>query len=281
LFAFIFESSVTVSSLGANVESLDTQILEFLPADGSPVLNRVVRALLSRANQSSIDTDTYFAAIARLVSSGRIGRTRGQGGKVFLVLSDETVSDDNRRTEKSAWSETKLMTCLQAYLDGPFRKALDLPPNAGWIVANTASIGPKTGRWARPDFVTVNVMRFHLLPDCQVNVHSFELKTELGGTLQAVHEALAQTRFTHFGHMVWHLPMGSKAEARLPEIVEQCEMHGIGLILIRSPELVESWEIILDPRKKTTPPEIVDGFLETRLSFAQRDRLHAMVFGER
>ena len=173
------------------------------------------------------------------------------------------------------------MSYLQRYLEGPFAKALDLPPSAGWIVANTATIGPKSGRWARPDFVAINVMRFQLLPGCQVNVHSFELKTEFGGTLQAVHEALAQTRFTHFGHLVWHLPFGSKAEARLADIAEQCEMHGIGLILIRNPENLESWEIALDPSRKPTPPETVDGFLETRLSHLERTNLQRLVFGER
>ena len=49
-------------------------------------------------------------------------------------------------------------------------------------------------------------MRFKLMPGAQVDVHSFELKTESGCTVQSVHEALAQTRFTHFGHLVWHLP---------------------------------------------------------------------------
>ena len=54
-------------------------------------------------------------------------------------------------------------------------------------------------------------MRFKLLPGAQIDVHSFELKTETGATDLAVYEALAQTRFTHFGHLVWHLPKGSRA----------------------------------------------------------------------
>lgn len=263
-------------------QPLAVQILELLPEDGSPVLNRILRTMLSRANQTTIGVDTYFSAVNQLSSEGCIGRTRGQGGKIFLVVPGIS-SDGIAQAEREAsaiWSEAKLMCCLQKYLDGPFFKALDLPSNAGWMVTNTSAIGPRSGRWARPDFVAIGVMRFQLLPGCQVNVHSFELKTETGGTLQAVHEALAQTRFTHFGHLVWHLPVGSKAEAKLTEITEQCEMHGIGLILIRVPEQPESWEIVLDPSRKATPPEAVEGFLQTRLSSTERAQLRRIVFGE-
>jgi hypothetical protein len=123
-------------------------------------------------------------------------------------------------------------------------------------------------------------MRFQLFPGRQVAVHSFELKTEAGGAVQAVHESLAQTRFTQFGHLVWHLPSGSKAEAKLPEISQQCETHGIGLILIRTPEDLESWEIRLDPQPKDTDTATLDAFLLSRLSAEQNVQLKQAVFGE-
>jgi hypothetical protein len=122
-------------------------------------------------------------------------------------------------------------------------------------------------------------MRFKLLPGAQVDVHSFELKTESGGTVQAVHEALAQTRFTHFGHLVWHLPEGSKAEARLAEIEKQCDEHGIGLIRMRHPSNIEACEILLDPVRKMTLAIVVEGFLESRLSPDQRKILSRGLHG--
>jgi hypothetical protein len=69
-------------------------------------------------------------------------------------------------------------------------------------------------------------MRFKFLPGAQVDVRGFELKTETGGSVLAVHEALAQTRFTHFGHLVWHLPEGSRSETRLAEIADQAANMG-------------------------------------------------------
>jgi hypothetical protein len=126
----------------------------------------------------------------------------------------------------------------------------------------------------------VSIMRFQLLPGRDVQVHSFELKTESGGTVQAVHEALAQTRFSHFGHLVWHLPLGSRHEVRLDVVSGQCELHGIGLILIRDPNQLSSWEIKLDPACKNTSASVVDAFLLSRLSAHQTGQIKKAVFGE-
>ena len=53
-------------------------------------------------------------------------------------------------------------------------------------------LGPSIGRWARPDFIVITAMRFKLMPMAQIEVHSFEPRTETGATDLAVYEALAQ-----------------------------------------------------------------------------------------
>jgi hypothetical protein len=253
-------------------------MLSLLPEDGTPVLNRVMRMMLAREFQRPIEPDLYFAARDILLDDRRIGRLRGQGGQLFLEAVATTPSRSGPDAEEQ-WAEHKLMQPLRQYLEGPFRKGLDLPEDGEWIVHDTSSFGPHRGQWARPDYILVTAMRFKLLPGSQVDVHSFELKTEIGGTVQAVHEALAQTRFTHFGHLVWHLPDGSRAEARLAEIEKHCDEHGIGLIRMREPTRPESWEILLDPVRKTTLPMAVEGFLESRLSQEQRTKLSHLVRG--
>jgi hypothetical protein len=255
-------------------------IIALLPEDGTPVLNRVMRVMLSRELQRPIKPDLYFAARDLLLDNHRIGRSRGQGGQLFLEIKPVTTGQVGAQTvAEETWAESKLMKPLRQYLEGAFREGLDLPEDAVSIVHDTSSLGPARGQWARPDYILVTAMRFKLLPGSQVDVHSFELKTEAGGTVQAVHEALAQTRFTHFGHLVWHLPDGSKAEARLAEIESHCDEHGIGLIRMRDPGCAESCEILLDPERKTTPLVSVEGFLETRLSLEQRNRLRHVVGG--
>lgn len=71
-------------SPGLTPDSLANQILCLLPADGTPVLNRVMRVLLSRALEARIEPDLYFEACDLLVQKGKIGRLRGQSGQIFL-----------------------------------------------------------------------------------------------------------------------------------------------------------------------------------------------------
>jgi hypothetical protein len=263
------------------------RMLGLLPEDGTPVLNRVMRAMIAREVKQPIGPDLYFAARDILLKDHRIGRLRGQGGQLFLDTEPDagsptiaTGKDSGAQAAREEWAEHELMTPLRTYLEGSFQKGLDLPENGTWIVHETASFGPHRGQWARPDYILVTATRFRLMPGSQVDVHSFELKTEAGGSVQAVHEALAQTRFTHFGHLVWHLPEGSKAEARLAEIEEHCDAHGIGLIRMLNPDRPDGCEILLDPVRKSTLPMIVEGFLESRLTSVQRDQLSKAVTGD-
>ena len=266
----------------ADFDALKGVMLAFLPEDGTPVLNRVMRVMLARKLERSIDEDLFFKARDALLADGRVGRLRGQGGQVFLTKpAPPPQKPDATESPAEGWSEARLMKPLKAFLDGPFRKGLDLPESGACIVHDTSTIGPYKGKWARPDFILVSAMRFKLMPGAQIDLHSFELKTETGGGVLAIHEALAQTRFTHFGHFVWHLPDGSKFEPMLDDIGTHCEEHGIGLIRMRDPDKAEGGgcEILVDPRRKPTLNMVVNGFLESRLSGDHKEQLMQAVRG--
>jgi hypothetical protein len=272
-----------VSERGPTTPTLDDvaqHILALLPSDGTPVLNRVMRVMLSRELETPISQELYFEARDRLFDEGRVGRLRGQGGQIFLAPEEPKRKQERpaRGAQPEVWAEAALMKPLGAFLEGSFKAGLDLPEDGLCIVKDTSSYGPR-GLWARPDYVLVSAMRFKLLPGAQVDVHSFELKAENGCNVQSVHEALAQTRLTHFGHLVWHLPKNSKAEARLAEIERHCEEHGIGLIRMWEPLVPEKCEILLDPKRKRTLPSVVDGFLESRLDNDQRKKLANSING--
>ena len=263
--------------------SLRAAILAMLPEDGTPVLNRVMRVMLARRLERDVDDETFFRTRDVLLGEGIVGRLRGQGGQVFLARPETAVPQAQGHAQpKETWPEASLMAPLQAYLQGPFRTALDLPAQSACIVQDTSVRGPHKGKWARPDFILVSAMRFKLIPGAQVDLHSFELKTEAGGGVLAIHEALAQTRWTHFGHFVWHLPDGSRGETMLDDIVNHCEEHGIGLIRMREPRRAAEGgcEVLVDPRRKPTLAAVVDGFLESRLSPEQKAMLRAATGGQ-
>src|ERR1700741_3953871 len=55
-----------------------------LPPDGTPVLNRVLRVMLSRDFGQPVSDQLYEQARDQLFVAGQIGRLRGQGGQGFF-----------------------------------------------------------------------------------------------------------------------------------------------------------------------------------------------------
>ena len=130
-------------------------MLALLPADGTPVLNRVMRVMLSRELESPISQELYFGARDRLLSDGRVGRLRGQGGQLFLIPkkpAQKQITSDR----PEAWAEAKLMEPLKAFLQGAFKAGLDLPKDGLCIIQDTSGYGPHRGQWARPDYILVS-----------------------------------------------------------------------------------------------------------------------------
>ena len=144
----------------------------------------------------------------QLHDRGQVGLRPGQGGQIVLK---PRISPKQAKREQATdgWPETRLMPWLKKYLDGPIQSELDVLRGAQCLTCDTSSVGRPGVQWARPDFTMISVKQFKLLPGVEFDVHSFELKTESGGATDlAVFEALAQTRFTNFGYLVWHLPDG-------------------------------------------------------------------------
>lgn len=264
-----------------SIDDIAKQMLALLPQDGTPVLNRVMRVMLGRALSESIAEDAYASARSKLLDDERIGVKAGQGGQIFLrSKSSRPGPRSSPRSEPDGWSESDLMPWLRKYLDGPIQRQLGVLRGGQCLVYDTSAIGKHGANWARPDFTLVCARHFKFLPGIEFDVHSFELKAESGGATDlAVYEALAQTRFTNFGHLVWHLPEGSKFEKKLAALERQCSQHGIGFIRLRDPRKFESWEILLEPLAKRTPSAEIDQFLDERLKEDQRKQIRALLNG--
>jgi PNKP adenylyltransferase domain, C-terminal region len=72
-----------------------------LPEDGTPLLNRVMRLMLSREFQRPVEPDLYFAARDLLLERRQIGRLRGQGGQLFLESASTSFASRRRRAQMS------------------------------------------------------------------------------------------------------------------------------------------------------------------------------------
>ena len=80
-------------------EDLRTGILALLPEDGTPVLNRVMRVMLARRFERSVDDEVFFAARDKLFDAGKVGRLRGQGGQIFLTQPDLAPPASKKQAE--------------------------------------------------------------------------------------------------------------------------------------------------------------------------------------
>lgn len=245
----------------ADRQEVEQQILALLPRDATPVLNRAMMALIGRRLGQRVDPEIYFSALDALSASESIIRLRGQGGKILRAARlPETPA-----AGASSWPEPKLMPSLGRYLNTLFWRGLDLPKQSLWKVVDTSMHGPQE-KWGRPDFTAVSVVPLKILGHAEIDVYSFELKAEPAADLVSVHQALAQTRKTHYGYLVWHLSEGSILESKLSELADQCRRHGVGLIRIRDPDLVETWSIEVDAERQNTSLYDIDDYLVARLS---------------
>jgi hypothetical protein len=70
----------------------------------------------------------------------------------------------------------------------------------------------------------------------------------------AVHEALSHSAAAHFAYLGLYLPIGCAEQSNLPSMLEQAQRHGVGVIRVREPRDLSSYERLLEARRCDTSP---------------------------
>ena len=244
-----------------NPQVLAERLLQILPQDGSRMSNHEARTLLGRAVEEQIGRAVYFEVVALLEQSGLIRRARGRGGAVARIHPQRAHSEIPEPT----LLEGQLMPSLQRYLELRFWRRLNLPDDAYWAVVDTSAGGAQNGQWRRCDFTGIAIAPRAVLHGSDVELYTFELKAESGGNVHAVHEAHAQTRGSNYGYLVWHVPNLSRVQQRLDSVEQECQRMGVGLILFRDPQDLDSWDHKMPAARQPTDDSQIDHFLATRL----------------
>jgi hypothetical protein len=248
-----------------NLQILAERLLMILPLDGSQIPNDTARTLLGQAVQEPIAGDIYFNVIELLESRGEIRRGRGRGGAVRRA-HPRTVE---RVQQERPLQEHHLMPSLQRFLEMRFWRRLCLPDDAYWAVIDTSTGGAQNGQWRRGDFTGVAIAPRAVLNGSDVELHTFELKAAEAGNVAAVHEAYAQTRGSHYGYFVWHMPDRDAVQNRLDAVEQECQRLGVGLIVFRDPQDLDSWDRKIPAAKQITHDSEIDEFLRTRLDMRE------------
>lgn len=235
--------------------TLEETVVELLSHAEGPVPHRAMRSLAGRVLGRTVESEEYLSVVEGLVARGLVERRRGQGGAIEL----SETADIPPATQAPYWTEERLMPCLRQYLEARFPKEAGIGEDDRWFVVNTSRLGLK--QWRNADFVGLRVVRYRVLPVREVRLSSFELKRESDGSVRAVAQARDQTRMTHYGYLVWHLPPQSTHRVRLAEVERECNRSGVGLILAEDPDDVRSWKTVCDPERKSPSPDEVDDLL--------------------
>jgi hypothetical protein len=244
-----------------NLQMLADRLLRILPSDGTQLPNDAVRTLLGQDIEQPITGDIYFDVLDLLETRGQIRRGRGRGGAVRRA----EVASCSRAAARTSLTESQLMPSLQRYLELRFWRRLQLPDDAYWKVIDTSTGGACNGRWRRGDFTGVAIAPRAVLRGTDVELYTFELKAEVSGDIRAVHEAHAQTRGSHYGYLVWHVPDPAKHLKKIEVLEEECLRLGIGLIVFNDPQDLDSWERKISSVRQPTHDKDIDDFLKTRL----------------
>jgi hypothetical protein len=253
-----------------NLQVLADRLMHILPADGSQMPNDEARTLLGRAIEAPIEGKIYFSVIALLERNGEIVRGRGRGGAVRRAQPQAEAATLQRRLK-----EWQLMPSLQRYLEARFWRRLELPDDAYWTVIDTSRGGAQDGQWRRCDFTGIAIAPRAVLGGSEVELFTFELKAEGSGNVAAVHEADAQTRGSHYGYLVWHVPDRGRVQARLAAVERECQRTGVGLILFSDSQDLDSFDHRMTAARRPTDIKAVDAFLAKRLDMREMQTIKA------
>lgn len=122
------------------------------------------------------------------------------------------------------------------------------------------------GAWLRPDLTLVHVRRrrFEAVPS--LDVYTFEVKRNTNAALAGLHQTLAHARIGDF--VLYVIP---RSDALRPELIEQAERFGVGIVTFPPDCAWNGFAILAPPRRQTPDPDLRDLFLSVALEQTKAD----------
>ncbi|MBY6676549.1 hypothetical protein HQ314_06445 [Rhodococcus sp. BP-332] len=249
------------------------RLFTITPDDGSAIGNVSARARLG------FPKNRYGRAKDGLLAKHLILRAPGGGGAIKRApAADESdiEMDSNRGIAivTPPVAESNLYRPILETMRGAWAVDRGFEPIAVEDVANLGS--RKTGgKWTRPDLVAVGVTTFDFVPDLLFDVITFEVKPADQVNVLAVYEALAHRRSATHAFVALHIPavLSDSLKKGVQQVVATAAEHGIGVISFAEPSDYETWEVLLDAVRVSSPPEQVDAFVRRNLSLEGQDRV--------
>lgn len=251
------------------------ELLALIPQDGSFIGNTKLRGLLQW------DEEKFWKVRDYLIEKGKLNIGRGRGGSVALLNPSALGSKLSKELEVDP--EIQVRAPENALYDG-FRKGVEIWTKdlnvQDYILAIIAHQGRRRtgGIWTRPDVVLIYVSNFTFVPGKILDVITFEIKPSDGWSVESVFETAAHSRFATKSYLAIHDPKGTLGEEDDFERVQaECARFEIGLIKFRIQSDFNTWEFLIEPRRRQPDPAEMEEFIEKQISIDDRKRLSRWV----
>jgi len=135
------------------------------------------------------------------------------------------------------------------------------------------------GTWTRPDIVVAAFRLFQFLPGKFFDLISFEVKPSWSIDVTAVYEALAHRRAATQAFVWLHCPADQAEDQQeaLNRIEDECERHGVGMIVAADPNDYSTWDTRVDAIRTEPDPEYLNDFIAQQFSDGAKEELAAWV----
>jgi len=252
------------------IQELELAVLNSIPKDGKPIGNKALLAEL-RKKWKELTDDEYWRARNNLIDSGKISKARGKGGAVYLL---EIVTQEIKKegVKKPRINEKDLYDPFIKVIKEFWANDNDIDD---YIINNTASQGKKKtgGRWTRPDITLISMKNYQFIFGKIMDVITFEIKPEDNYGVESVFETASQSIFAHKSFLCIHISTGKPETEEFDRIIRQCELFGVGLIVFEKPDDWETYETIIDPKRREPDPYEVNAFIKHQLPEKTKEEL--------
>lgn len=245
-------------------------LLDQIPADGTTIGNTT---LISKLGW---EEDKYWSVRNELVTDGVISIGKGKGGSVFRI--SVTKKEKKRKKEEEYYKKEKnLYEPFRDVISDKYIKDKDIKNH---IVQITANQGAKDtgGKWTRPDVVIVAINTYSYLPGKIMDIISFELKTYIDFGVAGVFETAAHSKYATKSYLCAYLPDGWDSEAPEYERVKaECERFGIGLMYFNDPNNYSTYDILVEPKRRSPDPFDMDQFISIQISDRNKKKISELL----
>ncbi|MET4610644.1 hypothetical protein ABIC28_001622 [Rhodococcus sp. PvR044] len=245
---------------------LAERLYSFVPADGSTVTNRAVRAHLGCSEEE------YWPIKNQLVAGGQLFHGRGRGGTLRRAEVDEQAPPAIGPALAPVVRESDLYEPMAAVIRGDRARDLGSAP-LGVVVTAMQGSRLTGGPWSRPDIACVEIRAYPYVPGKWLNLTTFEVKAADSISSQAVYEARSHRNAATHAYVLLHVPDPIAASAQIDNVVAAARQQDIGVIVAGDPGDYDTWEEKLEAPRVEPDPDQLNQFITTQLPDSVRHNL--------